>query len=186
VREPPGWEVWVVTPHRSAEALSRFLDGYVDRTAAEDRGDDQLMLEPLFERVPVDLQMTSSTTTEDITRWLHATSDWEPAITLTHSIERGLSRPWRAFSLFHLPSRRPDLLSASIEFTRDGELVLGVEARTRELAGAWLRRLADEFDADLGLMYLGAVGSRDRAEALIATGQAQEHWRREPRSRPRA
>ena len=178
VGEPPGWEVWVITPHRSPYTLSRFLGGFVDRAAAEDRGDEQLMLRPLVERAPADYPKPASSRTEEIARWLEEGSDWEPAVTLTHSIERGLSRPWRAFSLFGLPSSRPDLMSASIEFTPDGELVLGVEARTREHAGVWLERLAEEFDADLGLLSISPPGSRAGAEELIATGQAQQHWRR--------
>jgi hypothetical protein len=178
VAEPPGWEVWVITPHRDSDTLERFIGNFVDRPAAEDRGDEQLMLRPLVEREPVVFQMTPSTTTEDVVGWLEQLSEWEPAITLTHSIQRGLSRPWRAFSLFNLPSSRADLMGASIDFTPDGELVLGVEARSKEEAIAWLARLAAEFDADLGLVTDNTVGSRGGAEALIATGQAHYHWRR--------
>jgi hypothetical protein len=183
VAEPPGWEVWVITPHRNADTISRFLSAFVDRAAAEDRGDEQLMLRPL-DRTPVGFVMTSSTTTDDVAQWFRDSADWEPALTLTHSIERGLSRPWRAFSLFHLPTCRPDLVSASIEFTPDGELVLAVEARTRKEAVAWLTRLAAEFDADLGLLAIGPLGSRSGAEELIANGHAQHHWRRHTGSGP--
>jgi hypothetical protein len=177
--EPDGWDVWVITPHRNADTISRFLAGFVDRAAAEDRGDEQLMLNPLVERASVDIATSPSTTTEEIAGWVNE-FDWEPALTLTHSIERGLSRPWRAFSLFGLPSTRRDLMSAAIEFTSDGELVLGVEASTSEEAAAWLERLADEFDADLGLVSIYVPGSRERAEELIATGKAHHHWRRKP------
>lgn len=174
----PGWEVWVITRHRTDDTISRFLAEYVDRAAAEDRGDEQLMLHPL-DRSPVGFAMTSSTTTEDIEHWFKTSWDWEPAITLTHSIGRGLSRPWRAFGLYGLPSGLRNLLGASIRFTRDGELVLGVEARTKDEAAAWLERLADEFDADLGLVSGSAPEGRDQAEQLIAVGKAHLHWRRQ-------
>lgn len=178
--EPPGWEAWVITPYRNADTISRFVGGFVDRAAAEDRGDEQLMMTPLAERDAADFVMTSSTTTDEIARWLRDGSDWEPARTLTQSLARGLSRPWREFSLFGLPSSRPDLMSAAIEFTSDGELVLGVEARTLEEAAAWLQRLAEEFAADLGLVSGSVPGNRERAEELIATGKAHHHWRRLP------
>ena len=180
MREPPGWEVWVITTHRSPDTLSRFVGGYVDRAAAEDRGDEELMLDPLVERDSVDRVITPTTTTDDLARWLKGGSDWEPALSLTHSIARGLSRPWRAFSLFGLPSSQPNLMTAGIQFTQDGELVLGAEARTREEAAVWLERLAEEFDADLGLVSEYPPGSRERAEELIATGKAHHHWRRRP------
>lgn len=172
-----GWEAWVVTPHRDSGTLGRFLESFVDRAAAEDRGDEQLMLRPLIDREPVRFEMASSTTTEEIARWLDD-YDWEPAIRLTRSIERGLSRPWRAFSLFNLPTRHPDLLGASVEFTPDGEVILGVEARTKDEAIGWIDRLAVDFDADLGLVTEYTVGSRKGAEALIADGKAHYHWRR--------
>lgn len=175
----PGWDVWVITSHRSADTLQRFLAGFVDRAVAEDRGDEQLMLLPL-DRSTTDFVMTSSTAPGDIERWFKETFDSEPAITLTRSIQRGLSRPWRAFSLFNLPSSRPDLMTASISFTPDGELVLGVEARTREDAVVWLTRLAKEFDADLGIVSGQPPLSRDEAEELIANDIAHHHWRRRP------
>lgn len=180
MREPAGWEAWVITPSRNADTISRFVGGFVDRAAAEDRGDEQLMMDPLVERDLADFAITSTTTTDEIARWLQDGSDWEPVLTLTHSLARGLSRPWREFSLFGLPSSGPDLMSAAIEFTSDGELVLGVEARTFEEAAAWLERLAEEFAADLGLVSGSVPGNRDRAEELIATGKAHHHWRRRP------
>ena len=136
------------------------------------------MLRSLVDSEPVDFRITASTTAEDIAGWLEDGYDWEPAISLTHSIERGLSRPWRAFSLFNLPTRHPDLFGASVEFTPDGEVVLGVEARTKDEAIGWIDRLAADFDADLGLVTEYTVGSRSGAEALIADGKAHYHWRR--------
>jgi hypothetical protein len=185
----PGWDVYVITSHRSIETLARFIAGFVDRAAAEDRGDEELMLLPL-NRSTTDFVMTASTAPGDVARWFKESLDWEPALTLTHSIQRGLSRPWRAFSLFNLPCSRPDLMAASIGFTPDGELVLGVEATTREDAVAWLTRLAEEFNADLGLVSGQPPLSRDDAEELIANDIAHHHWRRtpgtgaEPSSRP--
>ena len=40
---PPCLDVYVVAD-REREVIERFLDGYVDRTASEDRGDEELML----------------------------------------------------------------------------------------------------------------------------------------------
>ncbi len=177
--ESDGWDVWVITTHRDASTISRFLAEFVDRAAAEDRGEEQLMLAPL-DRSSADFAITSTTPSGDIARRFEASFDWEPAVTLTHSIERGLARPWRAFGIFGLPSSRPDLMSAAIEFTPDGELVLGVEARTSEEAAAWLIRLATDFDADLGLVSGSVPQSQARAEELIATGRAHHQWRRQP------
>jgi hypothetical protein len=189
--EPPGWEAWAITRHRNSDTLARFLERFVDRAAAEDQRDEQLSLLPL-DRPQRDFAMAEGTTHEEIAAWLRESFDWEPAITLTHSIARGLSIPWRAFSLFGLPSCRADLMSASVRFTPDGELVLALEARTLDEAITWLKRLAEEFDADLGLVAGSPPGSRAEAEEMIRNGRSHYHWRRQPSSgtsasaRPRA
>ncbi len=88
----PGIDIYGLTRHRDAATIERFLAAYVDRAANEDRGDEELMMEPVG----------ATEEPKDLDNW-----DWEPAGTLTRSIQRGLDCPRRAFTLYLKPSR-PD------------------------------------------------------------------------------
>ncbi len=106
----PFLDIYGLTKNRDAATIDRFLDTYVDREASEDRGDEELMLAPLDDSA-------------DLGRLEDA--EWEPALTLTHSIERGLAYPRRSFTI-HLKSKRADINGVILSFTKDDQLVLGL------------------------------------------------------------
>jgi len=135
---PPDLDIYGLTQHRDATTIDRFLDEYVDRAAAEDRGDEELALTPLMGRG----------------------MDWEPAFTLVHIVERGLDHPRRSFSTYH-PSSHPNISRAILSFTEDDQLVLGLsiddagampenEARARSL----LANLLEVYDCHMGLIIV--------------------------------
>ncbi len=107
---PPDLDIYGLTKHRDASTIDRFLDAYVDRVKSWDRGDEELMMEPLL--------LTSPLTGVDA-------YEWEPALTLSHIIERGLASPRRAFTVYLVPTRA-DLTRVILSFTADDQLVLGV------------------------------------------------------------
>lgn len=181
-----GWEVYVITRQRTGDIVWRFVAQFVDRVAAEDRGDEQMMMDRLDVDYD-DMSVFVPAKRGDVAAWLEASADWEPAISLTHMVGRGLSQPWRSFMIYTLPTTRPELLSLTLGFTSDGGVILGVETATRDEAALWLRRLADDFEADLGLVTSGAAPSSFAdAEKLIARGNAHLHWRRPSTSPPTA
>lgn len=108
-------DVYGLTRRRDADTINRFLDEYIDRAANTDRGDEDLMIEPLGGQ------------SEEI--------DWElePSLTFSHIVERGLAYPRRAFTVYF--DSLPAWHDAGIEqvilgFTRDGQLVLGLSVST--------------------------------------------------------
>jgi hypothetical protein len=138
---PPNLDVYVVSKCRDRASIERFLEAWIDRAASEDRGDEELMLLPL----------NATGAPAELNGW-----DWEPALTLTHAIERGLERPPRAFALYLNP-RDPVVDGVTLAFTTDDEVVFGLsvddpDARDDRLAFAkdLLQRLAQDFDAHGG------------------------------------
>jgi hypothetical protein len=107
---PPCLDVYIITRDRTRAVVDRFLDGYVDRVASEDRGDEELMILPLG----------ASTSDLPPDGWL-----WEPAHSLSHIVERGLGHPFRAFAVYLRP-REAALEQAILAFTADGHVVFGV------------------------------------------------------------
>ena len=55
---PPDLDIYGLTKHRDTTTIDRFLDTYVDRAKSWDRGDEELMMEPL--------PLTHPETAEDI------------------------------------------------------------------------------------------------------------------------
>ncbi|MEO6891198.1 MAG: hypothetical protein ABI324_19610, partial [Ktedonobacteraceae bacterium] len=80
---PPDLDIYGLTKNRDAITINRFLDTYVDRAASNDRGDEELLMEPLLPTQPG----TGFDAFES-----------EPALTLSHIIDRGLAFPRRAFT----------------------------------------------------------------------------------------
>src|SRR5688500_7429649 len=107
---PPNLDIYCLTKHRDIDIISRFLDKYVDRAASEGRGDEELMMRPL--------DMSNFTDTLE-------SYDWEPALTLTNSIQRGLDYPRRSFSIC-LTTPQGIEMGALLHFTTDDQLVLGL------------------------------------------------------------
>lgn len=149
---PPDLDIYGLTKHRDSATISRFLDRYVDRTKSWDRGDEELMLEPL--------PLTSPETGEESAEWESHTFEWEPALTLLHIIERGLALPHRAFTVYLAP-KQGDLTSVILSFTADDQLVLGVaiddegakpenEKRAKDL----LAQLVEEYACHIGLILV--------------------------------
>jgi hypothetical protein len=103
-------DVYVISPARNIEAIERFLDAYVDRTASEDRGDEELAM--------LALDPSGRPTSGD-------NSDWEPSKTLTRVIERGLQFTRSAFSV-SLKSRDVSLAGAALAFDVDDQVIFGV------------------------------------------------------------
>ena len=104
---PPDLDIYGLTKHRDTATINRFLDTYVDRAKSWARGDEALMMEPL--------PLTHPETGEEGAAWESTPFEWEPALTLSHIIERGL-----ASSCFYRLSRpqtgRPD--QRDLEFYR--------------------------------------------------------------------
>lgn len=140
---PPNLDIYGLTKHRDIQTINRFLDKYVDRTANEDRGDGELMMRPL--------DMSNFTDTTE-------SYDWEPALTLTNSIQRGLDYPCRSFSIY-LTMPHDTEMGALLHFTEDDQLVLGLSIddgdalpENEELAKSLLMDLRGEFGCHMGLI----------------------------------
>jgi hypothetical protein len=115
---PPSLDIYALTRHRDHATIERFLNEYVDRVAAEERGDGDILLEnpAYFTEDWIDQQSGSI----PAMAW-----EWEPAYTLSHIIERGLDQPRRAFPVY-LTAKAPDLDGVILAFTRDDQLVVGL------------------------------------------------------------
>lgn len=137
-------DIYCLTRHRNLETINRFLDRYVDRAASESRGKQDLLVVPLG-RSAASLQ--------------YPDYEREPALVLTHCIQLGLDYPRRAFAVGALKSSIPTIAQATLAFTVDDQLVLGLALDDTEdrpetvlYAKELLHRLADEFDCHLGLI----------------------------------
>jgi hypothetical protein len=138
------FDIYGLTRHRDLDTINRFLDEYVDRAKSDLHGDDEIGLEPLNPAV-------------EGNAW-----QWEPAVSLTHIVERGLAHPRRAFTSY-LDSKRADIERVMLGFTRDDQVVLGFSAEPRysdseELEDARVRQmladLAGAYHCHLGLILL--------------------------------
>jgi hypothetical protein len=138
---PPCLDVYVFSDARDRETLGRFVELYVDRSASEDRGDEELMI----------LRVGSEP--EDPDAW-----EWEPARTLTHVLERALDRPPRAFTVY-LDTSDARCDRAILAFTADDRVVFGLsvddplgEDARLQVAQSILLELAGSVFADEGLI----------------------------------
>lgn len=142
---PPYLDIYGLTKHRDATTLDCFLNAYVDRANSEDRGDEELMVERL---PPVPPGAGNNA------------FEWEPSLTLSHIIERGLAFPRRAFTVY-LAAKQADQPRVVLSFTADDQLILGLaiddegarpenERKAREL----LARLVEEYGCHLGLILV--------------------------------
>jgi hypothetical protein len=151
---PPDLDIYGLTKHRDTTTIDRFLDTYVDRAKSWDRGDEALMIEPLLPTPPL--------------TGLDA-FEWEPALTLSHIIERGLALPRRAFTVY-LIAKQADLTRVTLSFTADDQLILGLsiddegakpenERRAREL----LVQLVEGYACHSGLILVEDPPPRNEA-----------------------
>lgn len=135
----PDLDIYGLTHRRDFATINDFIDNYVDRAASENRGDEELMLDPLHEN------------TED-------GYDWEPSISLTHIIERGLDQPPRAFANY-LKTRNSEFDGAIICFTSDNHVIfsvsideVGANGSNLERAKQLLDEICGKYDCHLGLI----------------------------------
>lgn len=145
------FDIYGLTRFRDRDTINRFLDEYVDRAASEDRNGEEIGLLPLNPEL-------------EGNEW-----QWDPALTLTHIVERGLAYPRRAFTSY-LASSRPDIERAILSFTSDNQVVFGLseysgdfdddEARARKL----LSDLARSFRCHLGVVLLETPPPSSEAE----------------------
>jgi hypothetical protein len=147
---PPDLDIYILTRQLDLNAINQFIDEYVDRAASEDRGDEELML--------VSSILDSNTMDEK------EVEEWIPALTLSHSIQIGLSlsfdHPGRAFTIYlQTQSQYAEIIGALICFTSDQQLIFGLAiddegAKPENLSAAkvLLERLATAYKGHLGLI----------------------------------
>lgn len=155
---PPDLDIYGLTKLRDRVTLERFLDEYVDRSASENRRDEELRLEPLMPR--------KNATGVDA-------YDWEPSQTLTHIVERGLDYPRRAFTVY-LKANRRDIDRAILRFTTDDQLVFGLsiddadaKPENEKRAKMLLRDLAKKYQCHLGLILVEEPPPKNEKEFRV-------------------
>jgi hypothetical protein len=150
---PPSLDIYALARPRDRATIERFLNEYVDRAAAEERGDEELLLEnPAY--------FTEDWTGQQSGPFPETAWEWEPAYTLSHTIERGLDQPRRAFAIY-LTARVPDLDGVILAFTRDDQLVLGLsiddagaQPENEVRAKALLAHLMEAYGCHAGLIVV--------------------------------
>jgi hypothetical protein len=145
---PPHLDIFAVTKHRDRQTIDRFLDEYVDRPLSEDRRGQELT----FYRPQYPGSVKKFHTTQ------------ETVFSLTDLLARGLKHSDWAFE-FYLASKLKKTIGASLAFTLDGKVVLGVTlddsdednpmGGSREVgrrARKLLKRLLAEFDCEQAMI----------------------------------
>ena len=134
--------IYILTRHRDLPTIERFLEAHVNRPASEDRRDEELMMVPLADHHDAEHRFEGM--------------DWEPALTLSHTIKRGLDYPRRAFAVY-LESNTND--GAIVAFTSDDQLVLGLSVsdpdaspENEQQARDLLKQMAEQYDSFLGFI----------------------------------
>ncbi|MCC7170794.1 MAG: hypothetical protein IT459_10115 [Planctomycetes bacterium] len=154
---PPALDVYALTRRREARTVEAFLERFVDRAACEDRGDEEMMLLPLQHHG-----------TQPIPKFVDY--EWQPAETLTNMIATGLVPLRRCFTIY-LPVTTPPLVQATVSFTRDGQLILGLSVddpgaspQRLELAKRLLDELLTVYDGSCGYIAVEDPPPSDEAE----------------------
>ena len=107
----PYIDIYTLTYQRNKETIENFLSKFTDRQAIEDQKDGELMLLP---------NGKSRKEVNGLDDYI-----WVKALTVTNSIEVGLSDPTNCFTMY-LAANRPDIDLAILTFTQDGKLILGL------------------------------------------------------------
>jgi hypothetical protein len=152
---PPDLDIYGLTRRRDEITINRFIEAYVDKLKSEDRGREELMLEPL------DSLIGSSSI---------QSYDWAPALSLTHIIGRGLEYPRRAFVVYLSP-KRENHRRAILSFTTDNMVIFGLsiddEGQKTEniiIAKGLLERLITEFECHVGIIAVESPPPASEAE----------------------
>ena len=169
---PPSLDVYVLSKRRDRAIIERFLERWIDRTGSEDRHEEELMMLPLG----------TTEASEANVAW-----EWEPALTLTHAIERGLDRPSRAFVVYLKPRDSLVVDGVTLGFTADDCVVFGVSVDDPSgsddrlaLAKELLAALADEFQGESGYiaieepapLFAATIPPRDASRVLFSWARA--------------
>jgi hypothetical protein len=142
---PPNLDIYVFSPNRDRESIDRFLRDCVDRPACEDRAGEEMMLVPI----------NSAGKTETGDEW-----DWEPSVSLTHMVDRGLDFPRRAFSIYLRP-RDVSLSGATLGFDTNNQVIFGLslddeggQPENLEKAKVLLHELVNSFAGTRGFVLV--------------------------------
>lgn len=172
---PPSLDIYGLTKHRNFVTINHFIDAYVDRASSEDRGDEELMIVPLGRTRDSWKYMMPKVHAHHLKHNpSYATQyyeyEWEPAFTLSHSIQRGLDYPRRSFSIY-LTSKVPDISQAILSFTVDDLLILGLSIddegalpENQLRAEKLLESIARQYDCHLGLIRVDQPPPMSEAE----------------------
>lgn len=142
---PPNLDIYCLTKHREADTINRFLEHYVDRARSENREDEELMIRKLDAPANSDREQDY---------------EWKPALTLSHAVQRGLAFPRRSFNIY-LQAKQQDMDHATLGFTMDDQLVLGLsmddaeeKPENLERAKELLALLAEEYGCHRGIILV--------------------------------
>ncbi len=135
-------DIYVLTPSRDLECVSRFLSQFAHPTTNLDRTGEELMVVP------------SGATSEPSSLDDY---EWHPISTLEDGVNFGLANPPQAFRLYLRP-RDYSIEQAMLGFRADGSLVLGLSIADDESeaaverAKALLAELAATYNATMGFI----------------------------------
>ena len=107
--------------------------------------------------------------------------EWEPALTLSHVIKRGLDYPRRSFSV-HLQTNRRDIAYGTLSFTVDDQLILGLAVSEEvpqviEVAKQLLSKIMEQYQCYLGVVGWEMVPPISEAAFRSLDTQRQEAFR---------
>lgn len=111
--------------------------------------------------------------------------EWEPAVSLSHIMKRGLTVPSRAFTVA-LKAKDPSISCVTLGFTLNNYVVFGLSIddegampENMDRAKALLRALAEKFGGVRGWigveMPTPLTGTPDRSDLILHTWKA-ESW----------
>lgn len=160
---PPDLNIYGITNQRDELTINRFLDKFVDRSKSENRENEELMLTPL----------TASKNHLELNEY-----DWEPSLTLTHIIKRGLDYPRRAFTIY-LEPKDAEIDGIILSFTTDDQLIVGLtiddegmKLENEQRAKNLLDELMHDFNCHSGLIIVDIHPPTDQAEFLSQSSSA--------------
>lgn len=137
----PNYDIYVLSSLRDQITLNKFINHYTERTAIEDRKDEEIMVLPLGVAEEENMLLDEY--------------DWMPAINVENVIKIGVSKPIRAFRLY-LPSNKNNFSSIIITFTSDNLVIFGLSLIFDNEQGAL--HSAEEILKDMMNEYRGSHG----------------------------
>lgn len=178
---PTYLDIYVLTRHRDAETIKRFLDEYVDESAHEDMGDEEIMMLPLgrkeWGKEYLSREKHDNALLYDAEyKEQYVRPDWEPAVSLSHVVQRGLDYPRRSFTVYLRPRERR-IERVMLSFTVDDLLILGISIKSNQKNGSQgrklLKKLIEQYDCFLGMM--AAEQAPPSSEQEFRSLDAQPH-----------